>query len=109
MPGLPGRTGRWLSDLSVALDQAASLVARGRTAFDEDPALPLAFEALCNRAGDLAKMLLAADPQRFSDPIRRQAARNRDVVVHHYDRVDRQALWITVSVSFPQLRGHIET
>lgn len=41
-------------------------------------------------------------------PIWRQAARNRDFVVHHYDRVDEQALWTTVSVSFPELRLHLE-
>lgn len=98
------RTERWLSDLAVNLDQAAELVARGRAAYDADLALRLAFEALSNRVGDLAKRLIAADEARFAHPIWRQAARNRDFVVHHYDRVDEQALWVTVSVSFPELR-----
>lgn len=79
-------------------------VARGRTEFDHDPAIPLAFEALSNRVGDLAERLVAADPARFSDPIWSQAARNGDVVVHHYDRVDADALWVTVDRSFAELR-----
>ncbi|HET7414651.1 MAG TPA: HepT-like ribonuclease domain-containing protein [Arthrobacter sp.] len=102
------RIDRWLSELSLTLDKTEELVARGRAAFDQDPALPLAFEALCNRVGDLAKRVLSADPDRFSDPIWRQAARNRDFVVRHYDRLDKEALWVTVTVSFPELRRRLD-
>lgn len=99
------RTRRWLEDLTRVLDDADALVARGRESYDDDPALPLAFEALCNRVGELAKRLIAADPESFSAPIWTQAARNRDFVVHHYDRVDREVLWRTVAVSFGELRS----
>ncbi|GAB3272047.1 HepT-like ribonuclease domain-containing protein [Arthrobacter pigmenti] len=102
------RIDRWLADLSLTLDNTEELVARGKEAFDQDPALPLAFEALCNRVGDLAKRIPAADPVRFSDSIWRQAARNRDFVVHHYDRLDKDALWVTVTVSFPELRRRLD-
>lgn len=98
------RVARWLSDLDAALDSAELLVARGEDAFHADLALPLAFEALSNHVGELSKRLSTADPERFSAPIWSQAARNRDFVVHHYDRVDTQALWVTVSRSFPELR-----
>lgn len=101
------RTERWVTDLTSTLDAAAELVERGRDAFDTDPALPLAFEALSNRVGELAKRLVAAAPERFSDPIWRQAARNRDFIVHHYDRLDGDLLWQTVTVSFPQLAERI--
>ncbi len=97
------RVDRWINDLIATLDQAVELVERGREAFDSAPAVPLAFEALSNRVGDLAKRLVATDAERFSDPIWRQAARNRDFVVHHYDRVDADLLWSTVTVSFPRL------
>lgn len=97
------RVDRWLDDLASALGTASQLVERGRGEFDHDPAVPLAFEALSNRVGDLAKRLVAADPTRFSDPLWSQAARNRDFVVHHYDRIDSDALWVTVSRSFPEL------
>ncbi|MEO8093553.1 MAG: HepT-like ribonuclease domain-containing protein [Pseudolysinimonas sp.] len=99
------RVPRLLDDLITNLAVSDELVARGRDTFDTDPAIRLAFEALSNRVGDLAKRLVAADPSRFSDLIWSQAARNRDYVVHHYSRVDEQALWETVSVSFPRLRG----
>ncbi|WP_353814858.1 HepT-like ribonuclease domain-containing protein [Agromyces sp. SYSU T00266] len=102
------RIDRWLDDLAATLETASSLVARGRDDFDRDPAIPLAFEALSNRVGDLAKRLVAADPSRFSDPLWSQAARNRDFVVHHYDRVDADALWVTVSRSFPELASLVE-
>jgi len=102
-----GRTDRWVADLSRMLDQAEVLVARGRAAYDSDPALPLAFEALCSRVGELTKRLINADAERFAAPIWAQAARNRDFVVHHYDRVDRDALWTTVSVSFLELREEL--
>lgn len=98
------RIDRWLIDLATTLDDAATLAARGREEFDRDPALPLAFEALSNRVGELAKRLASVDPSRFDDPLWSQAARNRDVVVHHYDHVDAHALWVTVIRSFPELR-----
>lgn len=97
------RVPRLLADLERALAQAAELVARGRDAFDIDPALPLAFEALSNRIGDLAKRLVVLDPTRFDDPIWSNAARNRDFVAHHYSRIDPEVLWSTVSIAFPQL------
>jgi uncharacterized protein with HEPN domain len=97
------RTDRWAEDLGRSLRAARDLVARGRDAFDTDPALPLAFEALCNRVGDLAKKLVAADPARFSDLVWSQAARNRDFVVHHYERINPDLLWTTVAVEFPKL------
>jgi len=97
------RVDRWVADLRAALALTADLVARGRAAYDADPALQLAFEALSNRVGELAKRLRTADPERFGDDIWTLAARNRDFVVHHYDRIDRDALWNTVTRDFPSL------
>lgn len=102
------RVDRWLGDLSDALAGAADLAERGRDAFDSDPALPLAFEALSNRIGDLSKRLVHADEARFSHPVWRQAARNRGFVVHHYDRIDRDLLWRTVITAFPGLAARVQ-
>ncbi|GAA1814551.1 HepT-like ribonuclease domain-containing protein [Agromyces neolithicus] len=98
------RIDRWIDDLDATLVRAESLVARGQDEYRSDPALPLAFEALSSRVGELAKRLTAAQPERFDDQIWSQAARNRDFVVHHYDRIDHEALWLTVAVAFPRLR-----
>ena len=97
------RVPRWLDDLADVLVQAAALADRGERAFRSDPALPLAFEALSNRVGDLAKRLVAAAPDRFRHPNWRAAARHRDFVVHHDDRLDEALLWRTVTRSFPEL------
>ncbi|MBO9578226.1 MAG: DUF86 domain-containing protein [Microbacteriaceae bacterium] len=101
------RTDRWLADLRRTLESAASLAARGRAAYDADEALRLAFEALVTRVGELAKRLVAAGPARFSDGIWSLAARQRDFVAHHYDRIDHDALWLTVTNDFPRLAAAV--
>jgi uncharacterized protein with HEPN domain len=93
----------WLTDLAKVLSEAQTLVERGLETYRSDLALPLAFEALSNRAGDLCKKLSAAAPQRFAEEIWSQAARNRDFVVHQYHRVDAELLWTTVVRDFPRL------
>ncbi|MES2865689.1 HepT-like ribonuclease domain-containing protein [Microbacterium sp. KRD172] len=97
------RIERWLRELAATLQAAAGLAARGEDAFRNDPALPLAFEALSNRVGDLSKRLTRADPDRFSNSAWRAAARHRDFVVHHYGALDHDLLWSTVVDSFPRL------
>lgn len=99
---------RWMTELRSTLDTAAQLAARGRAAYDDDPALRLAFEALSNRVGDLAKRLIALDPDRFSAPIWSAAARNRDIVAHHYHRIDTDLLWQTVAHDFVALRALLD-
>lgn len=94
---------RWITELRATLATAAELVGRGRNAYDTDPAMRLAFEALSNRVGDLAKRLVALDPGRFSATIWSAAARNRDLVAHHYHRIDLELLWQTVARDFPEL------
>lgn len=103
------RIDRWLGDLDATLHTADTLVARGIEAFADDVALALAFEALVSRVGDLAKKLVTADAERFSDLTWRSAARTRDFIVHHYDRIDRDVLWRTVTVSFPALQTLVTT
>lgn len=94
---------RWLDEMSATLERTASLAERGRSVYDEDDALPLAFEALSNRVGDLATRLVAADPEQFSHPYWRAAARHRDFVAHHYGRIDAEMLWSTVIDAFRAL------
>jgi len=96
-----------LADLAGVLDLAASLVARGRDAYDEDPALQLAFEALSIRAGEVVKRLSAIEPQRYADGVWSGAARNRDLIAHHYEAIDVDALWATTAVYFPELAEEV--
>ena len=99
----PDRIPELLNRLLRTLDAARDLADRGRASYDADPAVPLAFEALANRVGDLCKQLIAADRARFSHEVRVLAARNRDFVVHHYHRLDPDVLWVTVTRDFPAL------
>ncbi|MCU1411881.1 MAG: hypothetical protein JWR04_2588 [Rhodoglobus sp.] len=92
-----------LEDLEKTLQAAAELVARGRIAFDDDIAIRLAFEALSNRLGEVAKQLTQLDSQRFSEPVWSFAAKNRDKIVHHYNIIDLDVLWETVATDFPQI------
>lgn len=92
-----------LDDLESSLQLAADLVARGREAFDTDPAVALALEALSSRIGEMSKRLGSLDAVRFSDDVWSLAARNRDFVIHHYNKVDRDVLWNSVTTSFPEL------
>ena len=96
-----------LDHLDSSLTLAAELVRRGRPAFDSDQAVPLAFEALSGRVGEMAKLLVSLDPARLSDMIWSSAARNRDFVVHHYNMVDRDVLWDSVTVGFPDLHRRV--
>ncbi len=103
-----GQSGRWIIELRTTLATAAELVERGRAVYDTDPALRLAFEALSTRVGDLAKRLVGLDPARFTAPIWSAAARNRDVVAHHYHRIDHDLLWQTVAYDFTALRSLLD-
>ncbi|MDR3070141.1 MAG: hypothetical protein LBU38_03940 [Propionibacteriaceae bacterium] len=68
------RIDRWLVGLEATLAEAEVLVSRGHLAYQQDSALPLAFEALSNRVGEIAKRLVNADSDRFWHPIWKQAA-----------------------------------
>lgn len=92
-----------LDDLDETLGSAAALVARGRSAFDDDIAIRFAFEALSNRVGEIAKRLVQLDPELFEEPVWSLAARNRDKLVHHYHLIDNEVLWSTAARSFPEL------
>lgn len=99
---------RWIGELRSTLGLAAELAARGRESYDSDPALRLAFEALSARVGDLAKRLVELNPTRFDSPLWSAAARNRDIVVHHYHRIDHDLLWNTVTRDFATLRDLLD-
>ncbi len=99
---------RWLRGLDVTLATASEIVDRGRDAFREDAALPLACEALTTRVGELARLLVAADPDRFDDPMWSLVARSQEIVVQHYSRVDEQMMWVTVAEGFPEIEDLVQ-
>lgn len=81
------------------LDIVASIVERGKAAYDADPVTQEAGDSLMIKIGEASKHLAArgiiAPPGvNWSD-----AAKNREVLAHHYSTVDRNLTWQTLSVS----------
>ena len=84
-----------------------SYTARGRPAFDRDPALRDAILYQVVVLGEAAKGALAADPSLESalpDVEWSPIARMRDRVAHHYWATDREVVWQTATVAVPELR-----
>ncbi len=95
--------------MAMAADEIASIVERGRGAFETDIVLRRAVERCLEIMGEAAKAVsvefTAAHPEvPWSD-----LAKVRDRLSHHYHRVDPDQLWTMASVDVPmvllQLRG----
>lgn len=87
--------------MAMAADEIASIVERGRDAFDRDVALRRATERCLEIMGEAAKAVsvefTAANPQvPWSD-----MAKVRDRLSHHYHRIDPDHLWTMASVDVP--------
>ena len=82
----------------MAADEIASIVARGRAAFDDDVVLRRAIERCLEILGEASKTVsrefaAAHDEIPWSD-----MAKVRDRLSHHYHRVDPDQLWTMASV-----------
>ena len=95
-----------------AADAIIGYTARGREAFEDDPALRDAILYQVVVLGEAAKAALAADrsleaalPEVEFSPI----ARMRDRVAHHYWATDRDVVWSTATVAVPELRSALTT
>jgi uncharacterized protein with HEPN domain len=85
-------------------------VARGRAAFDADPALRDAILYQIVVLGGAAKAALAAAPElatEFPDVEWRPIARMRDRVAHHYWATDPEVVWATAAAAVPGLRQRL--
>ena len=96
-----------LRHMVEAADAIAGYVARGREAFETDPAVRDAVLYQIVVLGEAAKSALGADPSLASNlpdvewsPI----ARMRDRVAHHYWATDREVVWDTATTAVPELR-----
>jgi uncharacterized protein with HEPN domain len=94
--------------MTEAADVIIRYAARGRDAFDHDPAIQDAILYQIMVLGEAAKAALDADPSVEAElpevewsPI----ARMRDRVAHHYWATDREVVWATATVAVPELRA----
>lgn len=93
--------------MAEAADAIVGYAARGRAAFDADPAVRDAILYQVVVLGEAVKAALAADPTLEGDlpdvewsPM----ARMRDRVTHHYWATDREVVWATATGAVPELR-----
>lgn len=97
------RVERYVQDLRGFLEDMARLVARGRDEYDRDFAVRLAVERTAENVGEVVKRLATLAPDDFAEPSWRQAARFRDMLAHHYERVDPAVVWRIAEVRMPEL------
>jgi uncharacterized protein with HEPN domain len=93
-----------LEHMLAAADAVAGYVARGRAAFDTDPALGDAVLYQLVVLGEAAKAALQADPAlriRYPDVPWSPMARVRDRAAHHYYKLDRDLVWDTARTAVP--------
>jgi uncharacterized protein with HEPN domain len=98
-----------LDDIVATTAEIADIVGRGREAFDADIALRRALERCLEIVGEAAKTL--------SDEVRdaipgvpwSQVVRLRDLLTHHYHRVEPDQLWTTAATDVPRLATALST
>lgn len=93
------RVAKELLHIKRWLGVVESIVDGGKAAYDRDPVAQEAGDSLMIKIGEASKYLAASGigaPQgvKWSD-----AAKNREVLAHHYSTVDRNLTWQTLSVS----------
>jgi uncharacterized protein with HEPN domain len=95
-----------------ATDAISIYAARGRAAFDNDPAVRDAILYQVVVLGEAAKAALAADPSlqmTLPEVEWSPIARMRDRVAHHYWATDREVVWATATIAVPELRTALES
>jgi uncharacterized protein with HEPN domain len=90
-----------------AAEAIATYVARGRAAFDADPAVREAIVFQIIVIGEAAKAVIAADPTIETDlpevewsPL----AKMRDKVTHQYWAIDQERVWMTAEQDIANIR-----
>lgn len=97
-----------LRHMAEAAAAIAAYAARGRAAFDTDPAVRDAILYQIVVLGEAAKAALAAAPDlaaAYPGVDWRPIARMRDRVAHHYWATDRELVWATATVAVRELRA----
>lgn len=98
--------------MAEAAEAIAGYVARGREAFDADPAVRDAILYQIVVLGEAAKAALAADPEleaAHPEVDWSPMARMRDRIAHHYWATDREVVWATAHDAVPALRRAVAT
>lgn len=79
----------------------ATLVGRGRVAFDEDPAILPALERTLEILGEAAGRVSDEGREAFPTIPWRDVVRLRDRLAHHYHRVEPDQIWTIATLDVP--------
>lgn len=82
---------------------AATIAARGRPAFDDDPVVRLAAEAVVTRIGEAARHLPDEITGFAPDVPWPQIRGMRNVLTHAYFDIEPDVLWTTITRDIPAL------
>lgn len=94
----------WLRDILDACRQVSAYVARGRAAFDSDPALLDAIVFRLVTIGEAAKALQQQGVhQQFPALPWSAMSRTRDRITHHYFRISPNIIWDTATTDIPEV------
>lgn len=80
---------------------AASIVAQGKSSYDTDEVAQEAGDSLMIKIGESSKTLAAYAVPAPAGVNWSDAAKNREILAHHYSVTDREVTWRTLSVSLP--------
>lgn len=101
------RLARTLDDLREFVALAHQLTARGRRAFDQDPMLRLAGEALIARIAEAARRLPDDFRVQHGDVQWAEIRGMRKLLTHEYHRIDPSLVWETLKVGIPEIAARL--
>ncbi|MFT3888843.1 MAG: DUF86 domain-containing protein [Arachnia sp.] len=101
------RIAKELMHIQHWLEVAASIVAKGKDAYDNDEVAQEAGDSLMIKIGEASKTLAARGLAAPSGVNWGDAAKNREKLVHHYSTTDREVTWQTLSTSLPSWAGSL--
>ncbi len=98
---------RRLDDILTAIGDAALIVERGRTDFDQDPLAVRAAKNVVTEIGEACRALSNATTGAIPEVPWRAIAGMRDRTIHRYPEVDLDVLWDTLVQDLPELEQQI--
>lgn len=96
-----------LTDMLVAAEDAASIIERGRDAFDRDRLLQRAAKNLLAEVGEAAKAITDKVAAGMPGVPWRAVKGMREKVVHDYPEIDLDIVWATLAQDMPELARQI--
>lgn len=91
------------------LDRVNEIVERGKNAYLADHLLQEAGDSLMMKLGEAANRLSRLDVLAPDGVDWALAEANRNFLIHHYDEINRELTWLTLSRDLPQWKRSLET